>query len=372
MGLEPKPLPIGGASNNRPFAQERADRAPVERLCNVRVFDADTDRPRLGSRPGFELALRQTLGVGPVQGQTVVSRASVIDGYTVTDCVGMTGGQTEDGGPIVGNLYQLDDVPSLIESIDVAPGAGDTPTDAADAIRSIAFSPDGTLIAAAIAVTFTTGAYAGFTGWRLSVFSATTGALLKQTAPFGEAGRHRTVSTMEWTDYGIMVITDEFVVPVGYEPLTNVFFTGVGEAALGFFTLGYWGSVCTGTALRFIAGATEQDAPTIKFYACFDGPRNSNHVVNDAGGYDIDAGDPGAQFRAGIIAYNATVSWPSPWVPGQTAGVTAWTQEAFGATLATSDTYFAGAHQYFRYGEKSALKPRGASITCKAPAMSRG
>jgi hypothetical protein len=333
---KPKPRvipPFRGAANNTAFIKTPGDLAPLDTMRNFRTFVPDKDRPQGGKRPGIVKAFDRQLKNAAVQALCPVSRASYISGYLLGDGRDMGDGSSKDSDALEGNLFILDEVPSMRYALELDAlqyGGLD-----AQASNAVAFHPDDDLIAFAINIP---GAdtVSGFGETVIRVVT-TDGAVL-WTIHVTSAFADRYTNTLVFSRHFLFVCVADHV---------RMYRVSDGSD-FGTAFLGAWASETVEADVYRGPGGTEF------LYVAFNGANKPGDLV---GGGSIIAGPYAIHFRSGIIKYRLIYN------EGQD-GYNPLVQVSFGTAPDPADPLIedGGFHGYWRVSEQSGGKPWGCLI----------
>lgn len=346
--MRPIMPPIYGAANDTTFKATPAGFAPVGRLLNVDVFNADGDRPQMGKRRGLAKLVPARIGSGPVMGLCSVQRASVVTGYAVGTCTPHASGTTLEAGAITGNYWMLDTVPAMIRDgfLDVT-GLGGTAANACNAVTTWeTLQTDGSATYALIAVS-TNYTVAGKWQATIRVFRSDTGATVA-TATISHAIDPRRINSMHWGRNFLFVCVENFLY-VYRQDLTLV----------DSYHIEGWAS-------EVVQCDSWWDGTNEYLMVGFNGADSAATVTNASGTFMIDAGNAAIQFRSGIRKYRVDQTYTSavgPYGSSEVLTPVDFGQAFDGAAVNNASwTYFETYHQYFRFSEWSRVRPWGCLV----------
>jgi hypothetical protein len=330
-------LPVRGASNQSTFLNTPPETCPAARIRNVVVRTPPGDRPQIGTRPGTRRTINTFLG-GPVQALRSVSRRAQGRGFIVppadplsgyVPCRVITGGISIESGTLLGNVFALDSVPSMMwqgQDQTASFGQADRPVIAAASI--------GTGAATRV---YTACNFTDASGNRTARITSRNGLGLVQWAvTINAPGKDASVNTITASSLYVFCATLCGVVVLRRD-------TG---AQVQIYT-------CNGHSLfvqrvRVHTDASGREMATI----AFDG---SNIGATLVSGVVVSPGQWARCFRSGVM--RCTVEMTDP------ASPTPLVQVQLGQPLPTANIYHESNHGYVRISEVNPYAPRGCFVT---------
>lgn len=340
MARKPITPPTSGVANTVPPRSQPAAFSRPRNMANVR---RDPASGRIRSRPGLVKAFPTQMGGGAmVQGLRVVSRASTITDYRVTETTGLTDWQSQPSGLISGQGWYLNPNNGMYATLylDVT-GTGyadNGPATNTLSVMAVApFDPSfGTLFA--FASTFTDSA----TGYTVVRIIVTNLAGVVQWSRRYDRGSATSCVALTFSPDGLKLFAgiNDAAGPTGRVYALQA---RTGEE-LTYYDCNGWASAIKG--LGCYRGTEGNDW----LYAAFDGIRTAATLPS---GIAVDAGDAAQHFRAGVMKFligDATVL----------------TQYPNGGRLLAGSPYFepdpvsaTGYHDYWRVSEKGLYAAAG-------------
>lgn len=316
--------PYRGVSNNTTYIGTPNGYCPPESMRNVRCYTPAKDRPTIGQRPGLAPLFPDLTDGAAVQGLGVVSRASVITGYTLGTCdpVGADW-STSTAGTLDGHLWMLDGRRGMY-----ATSYYDATTDGAPSPVSafaVAVNPAGTL--AAYAMIYDDGSPSNVV--RVRVVSTVDGSTV-WTVKIAETGVNRFVNTMTFSENYLFVCTNNQL---------RVYRATTGTAVQT--------STMNGWAFEVIQCCVSADGAFL--YVGFNGLETGATLPS---GVTVTAGRYARMWRAGVMKFQIN----------PTTSLAAIEQVSFGTQLLPANTYYETGHGYWRFSEQTPWAPWGVEI----------
>lgn len=323
------PPPYRGVSNATPYYETPGDLCPPGSMSNVRCFVPNEDRATIGQRPGLRRKFSARIGNGAaIQALRALTRASVVSGYSTGSCTAVTDNwQNKDGTSPVGQVWLLNQNLApygfYYENVAASGPYGDTHgTDPSEqSVACIACPPGGSYFV--FGSTYDDGS--GTDKARVTAINSATGALMWSHAIVRPVDTF--VNAIEATNEFVFVATSQYV---------RVLRADTGEL-LTDRNLDRWSS-------EVIECRVTDDGDYL--YATFLG---SDVAATLASSQAVTAGKYAQYFRAGVMKWQIN--------HGNTT--TPLTRVTYGAGLASNNTYWEANHNYLRFSEVFASKPRG-------------
>lgn len=344
----PVKVPFRGAANAAPFIAPSEDFAPQSRLRNFFPHDVDGDRLRGGTRPGARALFTQVMGGGrPVQALFTVTRAAQVTGFVVPPAGdgyqpvrSITGGRSAIAGPIAGNLFAVNNVPSY----DYAGALAGQGGPATVSVSALAVSRDGVYFAAAA-----NHVVGGFLRATIELRLVSDGSLVWSHV-ISQASVNRFVTGLFFTTEAVWACTNGYLHGRYLSDNTAVHTVAPIGGIVGDYVLDWAGKTVAGVCY----GGTPFGAGdgTERFLVAFNGT-----AVGSPGspGPYIEDGHYASQFRSGVMLFATNARA----VLG--IGLSPIVQQSYGGRAGDS-TYQEGEHGYWRVSERSAYGPRGCLI----------
>lgn len=324
--MEPSrlPLPVRGASDVPAFTDQTPDTCPPGAIRNVEVFAPPGGRAQLGMRRGHRRTFPRALGTGPGQALLPCTRVPSVTGYVLSKGSEIGGGASRLVEAYQGNVWMLDDVPTLDRE------AAFKPDGVNRASNACAWSQDGTRLAVGVNTVAGDGRTIGVVG----VYD-TTGALVFSRTLAIPFPFHSAINSLVWSKNWLWACAGPHIFRIAKD-----------NASWTYFYPGWTKEVVQVTLL-------EDDQGVERLYPATDGFETPGTLV----GYGLMT-EPYCQqqTRSGIHCFRIN--------EGATGSVLI--REQFGLALDPAAAGYESNHGYMRVSELPVVRPYGCNMLAVA------